>query len=134
MNLPKKNFKIKIGPFVYEVIYSEGLAEEGDYFGCTYNDQQKIILDPNKKEQKLEQTFIHELLHACDFVNGLIYRFKQEDKPTEEDVVRELSMTLYQVIVDNPEIFTNEKVGTKRKVGRTSLERSEKQRQRKSLV
>lgn len=135
MNLPDKNFKVKVGPFIYEVLYSEGLAEEGKYFGCSYDNEQKIILDPNKPEQKIKQTLVHELMHACNFVNGLTYRFDDKNNlPSEEDVIRELSMTFYQVMIDNPRIFSNEKVATTGKVKRPQLERSEKQRQRKSMV
>jgi hypothetical protein len=108
MKLPKQNFKLKVGPFEYEVKYSSDIAAEGECFGSTHNNDQNIFLDPNRKLQKIEQTFIHELLHACAFVNGLTYRWDEKDSvkhPDEEDMVREMSITLYQVIKDNPKIF-----------------------------
>jgi len=106
MKLPATDFTVKVGPFVYEVIYSDNVAEEGQVFGSTHNNEQKIFLDPRKKKQKQEQAFIHEVLHACTFVNGLVYRLgDKEDRVPEEDIVRETSMTLYQVIKDNPEVF-----------------------------
>ncbi len=108
MKLPKEDFTVKIGPFIYEVKYSADIAEEGQVFGSTHSNNQNIFLDPNKKPQKIEQTFIHELFHACMFVNGLCYRFALDDKdrrPNEEETIRELSMSFYQVIKDNPELF-----------------------------
>lgn len=115
MTLPKKNFTIKVGPFTYQVKYSLEIAEEGQAFGSTHNNEQMIFLDPNKPIQKIEQTFLHEVLHACSFMNGLAYRFEDKEgrKPTEEDVVREMSMSLYQVMKDNPSIFNG---GKKKKV------------------
>lgn len=106
MKIPKENFVIKVGPFEYKVKYSDDVADEGNVFGSTHNNDQVIFLDPKRPWQKVEQTFIHELLHACTFVSGLMYRFEdKEQKPTEEDVCRELSMTLFQVFIDNPNIF-----------------------------
>lgn len=112
MVLPSKNFKVKVGPFFYLVRYSKEIAEEGQSFGSTHNNNQWIFLDPDKSKEKIEHTFLHELIHACMFVNGLTYRFDKKDldkRPSEEDVVRELSMTLYQVIKDNPRIFNGRK-------------------------
>lgn len=107
MRIPTKDFKIKIGPFIYEVIYSDGVSKEGNVFGSTHNDQQIIYLQKSGiKRQKQEQTFVHELLHAIHFVNGIIYRFdSKESLPSEEDVCREDSVLLYQIIRDNVEVF-----------------------------
>lgn len=106
MKIPLKNFKVKVGAFEYEVIYSKDTANEGDAFGSTHNGDQKIFLDPTLKKQKIEQTFLHEVMHACTFVNGIVYRFAEEDKmPSEEEVIKALSMTLYGVIKDNPKLF-----------------------------
>ena len=105
MTIPKI---VKVGPYVYDVISDENVANEGACFGSTHNDHLKIFIDPNKPEQKQKQTFVHELLHACMFVAGLTYRFQDDDKsrrPTEEDVCRDLSTVLYQVVMDNPEVF-----------------------------
>ena len=105
MKLPKKDFEVKIGPFVYEVKYSQGVSDEGECFGSTHNNRQVIYLQPDLKRQKTEQTFIHEIMHACDWVSGLLYRYDSASKPTEEEVVREMSMVFYQVLTDNPKIF-----------------------------
>lgn len=111
MTLPKKNFIVKIGPFRYQVIYSEEVADEAEVFACCNNNKQLIYLDPDKPLQKIQQSFLHEVCHACMFVNGLSYRFGDKDspKPSEEDIAREMSMTLYQVMSDNPLIFNGKK-------------------------
>ncbi len=106
MTLPKENFKIKIGPFWYEIKYSHDIAAEGEVYGSTHNSDQVIFLDPDRPQQKIDQTFIHEVFHACNFVNGICYRFDEKEKnPSEEEVVRALSMSFYQVLLDNSFIF-----------------------------
>lgn len=106
MTLPEKDFKIKIGPFWYEVKYSHDIAAEGEVYGSTHSSDQKIFIDPDRPLQKREQTFVHEVFHACNFVNGMCYRFdEKEKKPSEEEVVRAMSMVFYQVLLDNPKIF-----------------------------
>lgn len=110
MKIPSENFTIKIGPLDYDVCYSADIANEGESFGSTHNNEQRIFIDPAKKRQKQEHTFIHELLHAIFFVNGLTYRFGQKDVdrlPSEEDTVRETATLLYQVIKENPHIFND---------------------------
>lgn len=103
MNIPDKDFTVKIGPFVYEVIYSVHVAHESDSFGSTHNNDQRIFLDPTRPPQMQLQTFLHEVFHAMFFVSSLTYRNK--DKHTEEEVCQEISMILQQVMQDNPEIF-----------------------------
>lgn len=106
MKLPKTDFKVKIGPFDYEVMYSDDVAEEGDCFGSCHHDRQMIYLGPKYKQQKKDHTFIHEILHCCMWVAGISHRLEDKDKKvTEEDIVREVSTVMIQVIKDNPHIF-----------------------------
>lgn len=108
MNIPQENFRVKVGPLYFSVIYSKEVATEGQLFGCTNCNDQKIFLDPDRPRQKQLNTFLHELFHACMFVSGMTYRFDTKDRdrqPTEEDVVRDLSMVFHQVLQDNPTIF-----------------------------
>jgi len=100
----KKIKDIKIGPYIYEVYESKDVGNEGNVFGSCHNDDQKIFISPEHKKQKKELTFFHEILHACMFVSGLTYRFKESDaslSPTEEDVVRDMSTVLYQTLKEN---------------------------------
>ncbi len=108
MKIPDKDFEVKVGPYTYEVKYSTEIANEGSCFGSTHNNDQKIFIDPNRKQQKKYVAFLHELFHAIHFVNGITYRLDSKEReglPTEEDFCREDATTLYQVIVDNPLIF-----------------------------
>ncbi len=119
MILPTTEFDVKVGPFLYHVKYSKEVAREGSCFGCTHNNEQEIYLDPDVKPQKLKQTLLHEILHACTFVNGLVYRFDEKENrlPTEEEVVWKLSMTLHEVMEDNRWLFEYEEVAEKGETG-----------------
>ena len=86
---------IKVGGFIYRCEYSKDITNESNSFGSCHNDYQKIFIDPDKPLQKQKQTLLHELLHACTFVSGLLYRFSIDDeklRPNEEQTVNDLSM------------------------------------------
>ena len=105
MIIPKK---IKVGALMYEVFFSEDVTNESDAYGSTHNSKEKIFISPKYSKQRQEVTFLHELMHACFEMSGLNNRFenkKIEEIPTAEDVVREVSILLYQVIKDNPKLF-----------------------------
>jgi hypothetical protein len=120
MNIPKK---IKIGPFWYSVELSQDITRaSGDAFGSIHHASNKIFIDPNACEQQKEETFIHEVLHACVFITGLSHRFNAKTKdetPTEEQTVTELSTVLYGVFLDNPDVFGPK--STKTTPGRASV-------------
>jgi len=103
MKIPKK---IKVGPLTYEVFVSKDVTNEGDCWGSTHYRTQKIFLTPDSKEDHREETFVHELLHACLETSGLNFRIEEKDKyPSAEEIVRTTATILYQVIKDNPKIF-----------------------------
>lgn len=106
MKIPEKDFKIKVGPFIYNVIYSKDVALEGGCYGSNHNRTQRIFLEPGNSKERTEETFLHEVIHSFTANNGLWHRFEEKEKlPNEEEVVRQISMSLYQFILDNPEIF-----------------------------
>lgn len=100
MKIPKR---VKIGGFWWTIKLDKNVAFEGQVYGSTHFPSQTIFLDPRLPQQKLEQTFIHELLHAINWQYGVA---KILDKPDghndlEEIAVAGISMGLYQVLVDN---------------------------------
>jgi hypothetical protein len=100
--------KVKIGGFVYDVQQKEdsfvgtgGTALDGEHIFS----QKKIILGGAGCVEYRELVFIHEICH------GIIEAFVS---PSEHDekFVEQFSKGLYQVLVDNPNIFnTTEKGG-----------------------
>lgn len=60
---------------------------------CIY-DLQKILISPNQDRNEIEETFIHELLHAC-FPDNVC------SPKLEEKIVKQLSITLTKTLRDN---------------------------------
>lgn len=104
MTLPKEDFTVRVGPFTYAVKYSKLAATAGDVCGQTQHQELTILIDPSMAKEQQDQTFLHEVTHACCYVSGLSDRIECA-KLKEEEIVRQISMTLYQVMNDNPGIF-----------------------------
>ena len=92
--------KIKIGSMEYEVKKTDKpiLLDNQVCNGIIDYENLFIEINKNRATQKQEETFIHEILHGIINDRNLIL----ED---EEMIVEEISKGIYQVIIDNPEIF-----------------------------
>lgn len=98
MKIPKK---LRINGFDWEVKESQEIANEGQAFGSTHYEEQKIFLEPKATKQKKEQVLLHEILHAIWWECGLAQRYKKDKPEVEEEIITALSHGLYQVLVDN---------------------------------
>lgn len=56
--------KVKIGRSTWKVIVSDSIDSYGAIGLCVYGDKE-IFLSPNQTRNEMEETFLHELLHAC---------------------------------------------------------------------
>lgn len=92
---------VKVGGLVYEVVESADIANEGNVWGSTHMKKQKIFLDPDEKDQKKEQTFLHEIMHAVWEGAGLNARYSKDQPKLEEEIICALSHGLFQVLKDN---------------------------------
>ncbi len=95
MNIQKE---LKIGGFVFPVIESQEVANEGNAFGSMHFKHQKIFLEPSETIQMKEQTIFHEILHAIWWQSGLSSRYRKNQPNLEEEVIDALSNGLYQVL------------------------------------
>lgn len=107
MNLPKKNFKIKVGPFIYDVIYSNDVGEMSNSYGSCSHKTLKIFLDDKNPAQQVQDTFWHEIIHCLFSVTGLTSRVDENVKhhAEEEEIVGVLATVMYQFHEDNPFLF-----------------------------
>lgn len=73
-------------------------ADAKDDFGETFPDEQRIAVnvEKHKSESGVEQTMLHELIHATLYVSG---HSEQLDSKQEEAIVRALENGLYPAIV-----------------------------------
>jgi len=97
MKIPNK---LKIGAFEWEVEENAKTAMEGNCFGSTHPNTQQIFLDPASKQQKKEETLLHEVMHVVWWQTGLSERYRKTPE-IEEEIVKSLSHGLYQALKDN---------------------------------
>jgi hypothetical protein len=95
MKIPEK---VKIGGFEYEIVKSEiVLNPENDAcYGTHEFTTLRINIAEKYAGQVQKATLIHEIIHAISDVYHLDFK---------ESTVQKLGDALYQVIIDNPEMF-----------------------------
>ncbi|HFD2048985.1 TPA: hypothetical protein ACF2C9_002923 [Clostridium perfringens] len=97
--------KVRVGSMDYDVILTDEkiINKDGEEcLGLTDHNLHEIKISTNlQNEQGQEKTFLHELIHAMIEERNLDF-----ESITEEILAEDLSTILYQVIRDNPEMFT----------------------------
>ena len=91
--------KLKVGGTTYKIIKDYKFIERFDLIGQIENLKCEIRLQSNDGSGKFNhdrklQIFIHELLHAIDYVYNA-------NKFKDDDTIERLSQGLYQVLKDN---------------------------------
>jgi len=114
MNIPTKDFKVKVGGFNVPVMYRDDdeytrYARDGNPDGMFVTVDElrgpRIFLHASllKQPNHRDYVFFHELMHCACYACGL----KSAPKLNEEYIVHSLANTLLQVIKDNPKIFSS---------------------------
>lgn len=87
---------IKVGGITYKVEQKESVEinQDKNYYGvCNFKDA-TLEISNTVNEQRQNQTFIHELMHAIFNEAGI-------EIENEEDIVNRSSLILHQVLKDN---------------------------------
>ena len=96
MRIPKR---IKVGGHVYLVTTGHRFREDASLVGQSRHEEGIILVSTHsatgatRERSQVEETFIHELLHAVDSIYNA--------RGLNEDTVMRLSEGLYQVLADN---------------------------------
>lgn len=104
VNIPKK---LKIGGHQYEVIFPYTFTERFDMAGDHDGDTKCIRISAldggnmRRADSAMAVTFIHEVLHAIDDMSGHDMFLGNDG----EKRIEAISEGIYQVIVDNPQLF-----------------------------
>jgi hypothetical protein len=85
--------KVNVAGIEYTVKYVQGLEQKHGLMGLVRYGPAEIEIDKTLSDERKEQVFVHELLHACFFEAG----YTEQD----EDTVNRVSAVLYQVLKDN---------------------------------
>lgn len=114
--------RVKIGWHTYKVIFGkEPLVLAGsdiniheDLCGLTSVNQCRIWVDDNQSKSQIQDTLLHEILHAVFDTCGISVDL---DHAAEERIVRVLAPNLLSLFRDNPELA--EKLGITSKEKKT---------------
>lgn len=95
MKIPKK---LKAGGHIYNISLVNGESELANkqWLGKTAISDCKMVLDKSLPQSKLEETFLHEILHICFDLAGID---RSDEK--EEFLVNSLSNQLYPILKGN---------------------------------
>jgi Zn-dependent peptidase ImmA (M78 family) len=98
MNIPAK---VKIGWREYEVIQGEHRSGDGggDLYGEIQYEQNTIFIWDKLDHDNKAVTLLHEIIH------GLFYMCGRTDLRNDEGLVTAVSEALYQIMLDNPDMF-----------------------------
>lgn len=98
--------KVKIGTITYDVSKTENTLELNNKVcsGVIHYEDALIELNTKRNYQKMEQTFLHEVIHGIVRERGL------EWGENDELYTDEIATGVYALIKDNPDMF---KVGDK---------------------
>ena len=97
MNIPDK---VKIGGVVFEVKRDVERIKLGPNYSANilYGDA-VIEVGCGQNEQVNQRDFLHEIVH------GIFWNLGDRERERDETLVDKIAGALYQLIVDNPEMF-----------------------------
>lgn len=97
MIIPKS---IRVGGHTYKVITDDNNhLHDNHNMGETNNPRLVIRINSDLPKSQIEETFLHELIHACLSFSG---GYKQFEEPKEEEkLVEALTPILYTVLKEN---------------------------------
>jgi hypothetical protein len=88
--------KIKIGGIMYEVTKVKNLARDRGCLGECCVNSAEIHLDEELSENLADKVLLHEIIEAINLENEMELKHRN---------ITILESSLYQVLIDNPEIF-----------------------------
>ena len=92
---------VKVGVKTYRIEKPlEIIQVGGEYYGVCDSDTSVIKIADKFEQQDKNISFLHELLH------GICKRFSMRELNKDEQTIDLLATGIYEVIKDNPHIFT----------------------------
>ena len=89
--------EVKVAGVTYTVEEQENLINIEDSWGRIDFFNSNIRVDKSLSDDRKEQSFIHEVVHAIFLEAGY--------KEQEEDMINRVSIVLHQVLKDNPKLL-----------------------------
>lgn len=105
-NCEKKKITVKIGPYLYTIIFNALDVDDTNIGQCFYHSQ-KIELRKQLANDVIRSTICHELIHAIIFDAGI-----ELSEDMEEAICNALGGRLFALLKDNKE-FVNKLIDGK---------------------
>lgn len=102
--------RVRVGPFVFNIVWSQAdlmkfcRSDGQDRFGQTHLDTHDIYIDDSRPLVALQNTLMHEILHALNWTYN-IPTPANEGEDAEEQFVCRMDTPLLLLLKDNPEVF-----------------------------
>jgi hypothetical protein len=99
--------EITVGPFTYTVsddrhdVDRASFEEKDQLLGGCHHTSLRIVIEPDQHPAVAAETLLHEVLHCCTQVAGLLDELGER---REEQVVRRLAPLLLDVLRRNPDL------------------------------
>lgn len=93
---------IKIGPYLYEIVYNEDIVDHkgNKAYGRADYAKHVILLDPTNTEDRMRVVLWHEVFHCILEAAG----FNDDEALHEEDVILRSSPWFVQLLMDNEKL------------------------------
>ncbi len=102
---------VKVGPFVFNVTWDGhelrrlDRIDGRDSFGMTLMDRCKIVIDDHRPLIALQNTLIHEILHAMVWVYDIPMPYQDDEHKMEEQFVCRFDSPLLLLFKENPAVM-----------------------------
>jgi len=102
--------RVRIGPFVFNITWSQAelmrfcRTDGQDAFGQTHPDTLNIYIDDTRPLVALQNTLVHELLHALLWTYNIPTPV-EEGRDKEEEFVSRMDTPLLLLLKENPVVF-----------------------------
>lgn len=102
---------IKVGPFVFNIVWDGAelrrldRIDGRDSFGMTLMDRQRIVIEDARPLQALQNTLLHEILHAVVWTYDIPMPYQDEEHKMEESFICRFDSPFLLLMKENPQVF-----------------------------
>jgi hypothetical protein len=107
----KRPDSVKVGPFVFNIVWNGAelrrldRIDGRDSFGMTLMDRHRIVIEDARPLSALQNTLLHEILHALVWTYDVPMPYQDDEHKMEEAFVCRFDSPFLLLMKDNPEVF-----------------------------
>jgi hypothetical protein len=107
----EKPDRVKVGPFVYKVIWNQQKLMEAarvmgqDVFGQSYMDRLEIIIDDSRPLAAMQNTLMHEIFHCLTWAYDIPVPHLDDEHKEEEAFTCRIDTPFLLLLKENRSLF-----------------------------